>query len=229
MLVTVPSLLDPGQVAHARRLLEGAEWEDGRRTAGVQSSIAKCNQQLPQGSAAAREIGALISANLARNALFIAAALPKAIFPPLLNRYSGADGHGFGNHVDNAIRYLPDGEGRLRTDLSATIFLSDPEDYDGGELVIEDSYGAHSVKLGAGDMILYPASSLHRVEPVTRGERIGAFFWIESMVRDEGQRRLLLDLDVAVRSLAERLGDQKPEIVALTGCYHNLLRRWAES
>lgn len=228
MLISIPRVLDAEQLAHARRLLDGADWADGRSTAGVQSSLAKRNQQLPQDSAAAREIGEMILAGLTGNALFISAALPKAIFPPLFNRYAAAQGHGFGNHVDNAVRYLPGG-GRLRTDLSATLFLSSPEDYDGGELVIEDNYGAHAVKLPAGDMILYPASSLHRVEPLTRGTRLASFFWIESMVRDPGQRNLLLDMDVATRSLAERLGDQAPEIVALTGCYHNLLRRWADS
>ena len=183
----------------------------------------------PQEHPAAREIGDLILANLAGNALFLSAALPKAIFPPLFNRYSATDGHGFGNHVDNAIRYLPDGAGRLRTDLSATLFLSEPSEYEGGELIIEDSYGAHAVKLAAGEMILYPSSSLHRVEPLIQGTRLASFFWIESMVRDPAQRNLLLDMDVAVRSLAERLGDNAHEIVSLTGCYHNLLRRWANS
>jgi PKHD-type hydroxylase len=146
----------------------------------------------------------------------------------LFNRYTAQGGHAFGNHVDNAIRYLPDGAGRLRTDLSATLFLASPDEYEGGELVVEDSYGAHEVKLPAGDMILYPATSLHRVEPVTRGARLAAFFWIESMVRDDGQRTLLLDLDVGIRSLAERVGDVDPSIVSLTGTYHNLLRRWAD-
>jgi predicted 2-oxoglutarate/Fe(II)-dependent dioxygenase YbiX len=229
MLVSIPSVLDAGQLAHARHLLDEAEWIDGRNTAGVQSSIAKRNQQLPQEHPAAREIGDLIIAGLAGNALFLSAALPKAIFPPLFNRYSATSGHGFGNHVDNAIRYLPDGRGRLRTDLSATLFLSEPSEYEGGELIIEDSYGAHAIKLAAGEMILYPSSSLHRVEPLTHGTRLASFFWIESMVRDPAQRNLLLDMDVAVRGLAERLGDDAPEIVSLTGCYHNLLRRWAES
>ena len=164
------------------------------------------NQQLPHDSPAAGEIRGLILEGLSRNALFLSAALPKAIFPPLFNRYAASQGHHFGNHVDNAIRYLPDGGGRIRTDLSATLFLSDPESYDGGDLVIEDTYGAHSVKLAAGDLILYPASSLHRVEAVTRGERLASFFWIESMVRDDGKRSLLLDMDVAVRELAGRAG-----------------------
>ena len=228
MLVTVPSVLTVDQVAHARRLLAGAEWVDGKVTAGAQSALAKNNQQLPEGNAAAKEIGAAILAALGRNALFVSAALPKRIFPPLFNRYGAAEGHGFGNHVDNAIRFLPDGS-RLRTDLSATLFLSDPDSYDGGELTVEDTYGLHRVKLPAGDMILYPATSLHRVEPITRGERLASFFWIESMIRDDGQRTLLLDLDIAARSLAERCGDDDPAIVSLTGCYHNLLRRWADA
>lgn len=228
MLISIPAVLDAEQLAHARRQLDAADWVDGRGTAGVQSSLAKRNQQLSPGSPVASELGELILARLRSNALFLSAALPKAIFPPLFNRYAAADGHSFGNHVDNAIRYLPGG-GALRTDLSATLFLSEPDEYQGGELIIEDSFGAHAVKLAAGDMILYPASSLHRVEPLTGGVRLASFFWIESMVRDPGQRNLLLDIDVAVRSLAERLGDGTPEIVALTGCYHNLLRRWADS
>jgi PKHD-type hydroxylase len=226
MLIAVPSVLDAGQLARARELLAAAHWNDGKATAGIQSAIAKHNQQLREDDPAAREIGAMVLKSLGQNALFISAALPRTIFPPLLNRYAASDGHRFGNHVDNAVRFLPEG-GRIRTDLSATLFLSEPESYDGGELVIEDSYGAHQVKLPAGDMILYPASSLHRVEPLTRGERIASFFWIESMVRDDSKRALLLDMDVAIRSLAEKLGDDAAEIVSLTGSYHNLLRRWA--
>ena len=229
MLVTIPAVLGPEQLRHARALLEAAAWEDGRATAGVQSALAKRNEQLPQDSAAGREIGAEITAGLGRNALFLSAALPKAIFPPLFNRYRAAGGHGFGNHVDNAIRYLPDGSGRIRTDLSATLFLSEPEEYEGGELTVEDNYGIHQVKLPAGDLILYPATSLHRVEPVTSGERLASFFWIESMVRDDAQRTLLLDMDLAVRRLAEKVGDEDPAIVSLTGTYHNLLRRWADA
>jgi PKHD-type hydroxylase len=229
MLVTVPNVLEAEQIAHARALLGAATWEDGRTTAGIQSALAKRNQQLSPGSSAGRELGDLILASLSRNALFLSAALPRTIFPPLFNRYRAEEGHHFGNHVDNAIRALPDGAGRMRTDLSATLFLSDPESYDGGELTIEDTYGVHSVKLPAGDMILYPSTSLHRVEPVARGERIASFFWIESMVRDDGQRTLLLDMDVAIRQLAEQLGDDSAAVVSLTGCYHNLLRRWADS
>jgi PKHD-type hydroxylase len=158
----------------------------------------------------------------------MSAALPHRVFPPLFNRYDASAGHGFGNHVDNAIRYLPDRSGRIRTDLSATLFLSDPEDYDGGELIVEDTYGEHAVKLSAGDMVLYPSTSLHRVEAVTRGSRIASFFWIQSMVRDDAQRTLLLNMDAAIRTLAGGVGDKDPSIVALTGTYHNLLRRWAD-
>jgi len=229
VLITIPSVLSAEQVAWARNRLESASWADGKATAGAQSALAKHNQQLAHDCVEAVEIGRLIVRNLSADPLFVSAALPKTIFPPLFNRYAATSGHRFGNHVDNAIRYLPDGRGRIRTDLSATLFLSDPETYDGGELVIEDTYGAHQVKLSAGDMILYPATSLHRVEPVTRGERLASFFWIESMVRNDGDRTLLLEFDVALRSLAERTGDDDPAIVSLTGSYHNLLRRWADS
>jgi PKHD-type hydroxylase len=228
MLLQIPGVLTGEQVAQARDRLAGAAWEDGRRTAGRQSALAKRNEQLPQDSPVARELGAMISAALQGSALFTAGALPKAIFPPLFNRYGAAAGHAFDNHVDNAIRALPDGSARLRTDLSATLFLTDLDSYDGGELTIEDSYGIHSVKLPAGDMILYPATSLHRVEPVTRGTRLASFFWIQSLVRDDGQRTLLFDMDMAIRRLAQRVGDDDESVVALTGTYHNLLRRWAE-
>jgi PKHD-type hydroxylase len=229
MLVAVPAILSADQVSQARQLIEQAAWEDGRVTAGKQSAIAKNNRQLPHDSEARTAVADMILAALSANGLFMSAALPKAIFPPLINRYDAAEGHGFGDHVDNAIRFLPDGSGRIRTDLSATVFLSGPDEYDGGELVVEDSYGSHAVKLAAGDMILYPATSLHRVEPVTRGTRFASFFWIESMVRDDGQRTLLLDMDAAIRTLAQSAGDQDPAIVSLTGTYHNLLRRWADS
>lgn len=229
MLIAIPSVLSAEQVREARGLLDAAAWEDGRSTAGGQSALAKRNAQLSADNAAARTIGATILQALSANGLFMSAALPKKIFPPLFNRYEASEGHHFGDHVDNAIRFLPGGEGRVRTDLSATLFLSEPDDYDGGELVIEDSYGSHSVKLPAGDMILYPATSLHRVEPVTRGARVASFFWIESMIRDDGQRTLLLDMDAAVRTLASEVGDDHAAVVSLTGTYHNLLRRWADS
>lgn len=229
MLIAIPELLSKDEVAAARARIEAADWADGLETAGRQSALRKRNRQLGQDSPAARETGATITRALGSNALFVSAALPKTIFPPLFNRYDADSGDAFGDHVDNAIRFLPGGGGRIRTDLSATLFLSEPEEYDGGELVIEDSYGSHQVKLPAGDMILYPATSLHRVEPVTRGTRFASFFWIESMVRDDGQRTLLLDMDAATRTLAEQIGDDHPAIVSLTGTYHNLIRRWADS
>jgi PKHD-type hydroxylase len=225
MLLPIPELLTTDEVLHARRILESAEWVDGRVTAGHQSSRAKDNMQLPEGSPSARDLGAMVLAALERNALFISAALPARVFPPLFNRYQG--GQAFGTHVDNAIRQLTGTPHRIRTDLSATLFLTSPDEYDGGELVVEDTYGTHSVKLPAGHMILYPATSLHHVRPVTRGARIASFFWIQSMIRDDGERTLLFDLDVAIQRLA---GDQTdhPSAVQLTGVYHNLLRRWAE-
>jgi PKHD-type hydroxylase len=227
MLLVVPQVLSPERVAEVRRLIDAGRWEDGRSTAGVQSSLAKRNLQIATDCEQGKQARQIVLDALSASGLFVSAALPKAIFPPLFNRYDGADGHAFGNHVDNAIRFLPDGSGSIRTDLSATLFLTDPDEYEGGELVIEDSYGAHEVKLAAGDLILYPSSSLHRVEPVTGGSRVASFFWIESRVRDDAQRTILLDMDAAIRSLAQSLGDDRPEVVALTGSYHNLLRQWA--
>ena len=227
MLLAIPSLLLPDQVAEVRRLIDGGRWVDGKATAGVQSGLAKHNLQLATDCERGQQAQRIVTTALAANGLFMSAALPRAILPPLFNRYDGSERHAFGNHVDNAIRFLADGSGSIRTDLSATLFLSAPEDYQGGELVIEDSYGAHEVKLAAGDLILYPSSSLHRVEPVTGGSRIAAFFWIESRIRDDAQRTILLDMDAAIRSLAEALGDDRAEVVTLTGCYHNLLRQWA--
>ena len=229
MLVAVPAVLSPDQLAEVRRLVESGQWEDGGATAGKQSELAKRNQQLPASSAEAQAAGEIILSALADNGLFMSAALPHRVFPPLFNRYESIEGHGFGNHVDNAIRYLPDRSGRIRTDLSATLFLSDPDDYEGGELVVEDTYGAHAVKLPAGDLVLYPSTSLHRVEPMTRGARVASFFWVQSMVRDDGQRTLLLEMDAAIRTLAGQLGDKDPSVVSLTGTYHNLLRRWADA
>ena len=227
MLLAIPSLLTSDQVAEVRRLVDGGRWVDGRGTAGVQSGLAKNNLQLAADCERGLEAGRMVTRALSANGLFMSAALPRTVLlPPLFNRYDGDEGHAFGNHVDNAIRFLPDGSS-LRTDLSATLFLSAPEDYDGGELVIEDSYGAHEVKLAAGDMVLYPSTSLHRVEPVTRGSRVASFFWIESRVRDDARRTILLDMDAAIRSLAQSLGDEREEVVSLTGCYHNLLRQWA--
>lgn len=225
MLLPIPQVLTAGQVQQARQILEQAEWVDGRVTAGHQSSRVKNNGQLPEGSPAARELGAMIVAALERNPLFLAAALPAKVFPPLFNRYES--GQSFGTHVDNAIRQVGDTPYRMRTDVSATLFLSGPEEYDGGELLIEDTYGTHDVKLPAGHLILYPASSLHQVRPVTRGARLAAFFWTQSMVRDDGQRTLLFDLDAIIQTLQGE-GSSHPQAVQLTGIYHNLLRRWAD-
>ena len=225
MLLQIPQVLTAEQVAQFRQALEGADWADGRITAGYQSAQAKHNEQLPEDAPIARELGDLVLKALQANPLFLSAALPLKVFPPLFNRYAG--GHSFGSHVDNAIRQVRGTPHRVRTDLSATLFLSDPTEYDGGELVVEDTYGTHSVKLPAGDLVLYPASSLHLVRPVTRGARVASFFWIQSMVRDDGERTLLYDLDRAVQQVHRDLPDS-PAAVQLTGVYHNLLRRWAD-
>jgi PKHD-type hydroxylase len=225
LLLQIPDLLGTQELAHCKRALAEAQWVDGRVTAGHQSAQVKHNLQIAEDSPLARELGKIVLTAVSRNALFISAALPNRIFPPLFNCYEA--GHAFGTHVDNAIRVVGASGTRIRTDVSATLFLSEPDDYDGGELVIEDTYGAHSVKLPAGGLGLYPASSLHHVRPITRGRRIASFFWIQSMVRDDGQRALLFDLDTAIRGLS---ADQPshPSLVQLTGVYHNLLRSWAE-
>jgi PKHD-type hydroxylase len=225
VLLHIKRVLTPEQAAEARARIERAQWVDGNATSGHQSAQAKYNEQLPEDSPAARELGATILAALERSALFMSAALPKQVFPPLFNRYAG--GMSFGSHVDNAIRVHAASRTRLRTDLSATLFLTPPGDYDGGELLVEDTYGVHSSKLAAGDMVLYPATSLHRVMPVTRGARISSFFWVQSMVGDDGRRTLLFDLDMAIVRLA-RDAPGHPSLVSLTACYHNLLRMWAE-
>jgi len=225
MLVQIPDVLTPDQVAAARRVFESVSWIDGRVTAGHQSSIVKDNLQLPEDSPVARELGDMVLAALQRSPLFVAAALPLRVFPPLFNRYEG--GGSFGNHVDSAIRHYGSTGLRIRTDLSATLFFSGPQEYDGGELLIDDTYGVHTVKLPAGHMILYPSTSLHRVTPVTRGARIASFFWIQSMVRDDGQRTLLFDLDGAIQRLRNDVPDH-PSGVQLTAVYHNLIRQWAE-
>jgi len=225
MLLQIPDVLDAELLAQHQHALAQADWIDGRATAGYQSARAKDNRQLPEDSRLARQLGGAILAALEKNALFVSAALPRKVFPPLFNRYE--DGQAFGTHVDNAIRSVPGSVERIRTDLSATLFLSPPEDYEGGELSIEDSYGLQHVKLPAGHMILYPATSLHHVRPVTRGVRIASFFWIQSMVRDDGKRTLLFDLDTAI----QRLNQESPgsaSAIQLTGVYHNLLRRWAD-
>ena len=224
MMIQIPDLLTQEEVAHCRAIIDAAQWVDGNATSGRPSALAKQNQQLPQDSEAVREAGALVRAALARNALFTAAALPHTVFPPLFNRYGA--GQTFGDHIDNAIR---SGDGvRIRTDLSATLFLAEPDSYDGGELVVEDTYGLHEVKLPAGGLILYPASSLHRVEPVTRGVRVASFFWIQSLVRDDARRAMLLDMDLAIQQLSQAAGADNRAIVSLTGVYHNMLRMWAE-
>jgi PKHD-type hydroxylase len=226
MMIQIPAVLTVAQVAEVRRLVEAAEWIDGNATSGPQAALAKRNRQLREDSAAGKRAGEIVLDALGSNALFMAAALPAKVWPPLFNRYGG--GEQFGVHVDNAVRLKRGGVERLRSDLSATLFLSDPESYEGGELTVEDTYGAHAVKLAAGDLILYPASSLHHVTPVTRGERLASFFWVQSMIRDDAQRRVLFDLDVAVQRLAGELGQAHASVVALTGTYHNLLRMWAE-
>jgi PKHD-type hydroxylase len=225
MLVAVTGVLTAQEVQTVRAHLSGASWADGRLTAGYRSAEVKSNLQVPQSDPTAQEASGIIVRALERNATFISAALPHHLFPPLFNRYQ--PGMGFGDHIDNAVRQIPGTPHRLRTDISATLFLSAPAEYDGGELIVNDLYGAHSVKLAAGDLVVYPASSLHRVEPVTRGTRDAAFFWIQSMVRDDGARTLLYDMDTSIRELTSRGADAR-SLLRLTGCYHNLLRRWGE-
>jgi PKHD-type hydroxylase len=225
MIVRVPGLLDAQRLAALEALLRAGNWEDGRATAGFQSAQVKHNLQLAQDSAAARQAGDIILRALERHPDFISAALPRHVFPPLFNRHE--PGMSFGAHVDNAVRQVPGTAHRVRIDISATLFLSPMEDYDGGELIIEDTYGAHSVKRAAGDMVLYPASSLHEVQPVIRGARVAAFFWVQSMVRDDGARTLLFEMDTAIRELTAATAD-RGALLRLTACYHNLLRRWAD-
>ena len=228
MLICIPDVLSKDDVADFRRIMDGCTWEDGRSTAGAQSALVKSNEQLPPDSEIARKLGNRIVQALTVSPRFISAAVPLQIFPPLFNRYAAAEGHHFGIHVDNAVRGDRLTGLRIRTDLSVTLFLSEPEEYDGGELVVEDLYGSHEVKLPAGDLVLYPASSLHMVTPVTRGNRVASFFWLQSMVRDAHARSLIFDLDTAIQSLCERLGRDDPETVKLTGIYHNLIRCWAD-
>ncbi|WP_427911832.1 Fe2+-dependent dioxygenase [Ramlibacter sp. MMS24-I3-19] len=227
MLLHVREVLNAGELSRARAVLATAPWGDGRATAGEQASLAKHNEQLPEDCEPTRELQQLVLRGLERNALFFSASLPKHISPPLFNRYGGGSNR-FDNHVDGAVRYLRQGAGRVRTDISCTLFLSAPDDYDGGELVIEDVAGPRRIKLPAGDMVLYPATSVHRVEPVTRGARTAAFFWIQSMVRSDEQRRLLFDMDNHLRQLRSTIGDTDPAVVGLTGTYHNLLRLWVD-
>lgn len=226
MLITIPDVLTAEQVAHCRSVLAAADWTDGLVSAGHQGARVKNNSQLPEQSAAALQLGDLVLGALERNALFISAALPSIVYPPMFNRYEG--GQQFGAHIDNAVRLLPGSGRKIRTDVSATLFLSDPDEYDGGELMIEDTYGAHSAKLPAGHLLLYPSTSLHKVEAVTRGARIASFFWVQSMVRDDGQRTLLFDMDSAIQQLGATQADATA-LVRLTGSYHNLLRMWSET
>ncbi len=228
MLTCIPDVLRKDEVADFRRILDGSPWEDGRSTAGAQSALVKSNEQLPPDSEASRKLGNRVVSALAANLRFISAAIPLHIFPPLFNRYAAADGHHFGIHVDNAVRGDRLTGLRIRTDLSVTLFLSEPDEYDGGELVVEDTYGSHEIKLPAGHLVVYPASSLHMVTPVTRGVRVASFFWLQSVIRDAHARSMVFDLDNAIQSLVERLGREDPETVKLTGVYHNLIRLWAE-
>ncbi|HEY6457525.1 MAG TPA: Fe2+-dependent dioxygenase [Steroidobacteraceae bacterium] len=225
MLLQVSAVLTVPELQMVRGRLGSAAWTDGRLTAGHQSAQVKANLQVPQSEPAAQEASGLIVSALEHNPTFISATLPHHVYPPLFNRYTA--GMGFGDHIDNAVRQVPGTPHRLRTDLSATLFLTSPAEYDGGELIIDDLYGTHSVKLAAGDMVVYPSSSLHRVQPVTRGVREAAFFWIQSMVRDDGARALLYELDLSIRDLTS-LGADPRSLLRLTGCYHNLIRRWAD-
>jgi PKHD-type hydroxylase len=229
MLLQIPEVLTPAELERMQQILARAEpeWSDGRATAGPQAATVKNNQQLPWRSASTQALQAILLPALQRHAVFFSAALPKKILPPMFNRYSG-EHNTYGNHIDQAVRVLPDGSGRVRSDISCTVFLADPASYDGGELVIEDSFGPQRVKLPAGHAVVYPGTSVHRVEPVTRGQRVASFFWIESMVRSDEQRRLLFDMDMALMRLRQQHGET-PEAVTLTGTYHNLLRLWADT
>jgi PKHD-type hydroxylase len=225
MLLHVPGVLTPEQVAEMRRRLDATDWVDGRATVGLQGAQVKRNRQLDEFSPVGMELGRQVLAALARHPLYVSAALPLRTMPPLFNRYEG--GEHYGLHIDGSVRAVPGTTLQMRTDLSCTLFLSEPEDYEGGELVIVDTYGTHDVKLPAGDLVLYPSTSQHRVEPVTAGARVASFFWVQSLVRDDWQRHMLFDLDQNIQALREQVGDNEA-VVGLTGHYHNLLRQWAE-
>ena len=227
VIIPVPQVLKPAQVRQLRAHLDQADWIDGSLTAGAQARTVKHNQQLAPDSRLAQQLGELILTALAGHAVFISAALPLKIFPPQFNRYQA--GETYGLHVDNAIRIVPGSSTRVRTDLSATLFLSEPQEYEGGELLIEDNFGSHSVKLSAGDLILYPATSLHKVTPVTAGARVSSFFWLQSMVRDNERRAMLFDLDQSVQSLTALHGHEQKDVVRLSWLYHNLIRQWADT
>ena len=237
MLLRITQVLTPAELADVQRLILQADWADGRITAGSQSGAVKNNRQLPEDLPAAQQARHIVSVALARHPMFVTGALPKSVYPPLFNRYGGST-NDFGNHIDNAVRTHAATARHVRTDISCTLFLSAPADYDGGELVVQDTYGEQRIKFDAGDLVMYPGTSVHRVEPVTRGERLACFFWIESMVRRDDQRRLLYDMDMAItalrhqdlaarRALASEQGESD-QVVRLTGCYHNLLRMWAD-
>jgi PKHD-type hydroxylase len=224
MMLHIPEVLTAAQLAGIRQKLDAADWIDGKATVGAQGAQVKKNRQLPEASPLGLELGNIILKALVQHPLFFAAALPMRYMPPLFNRYEGGEHYGF--HIDGSVRTIPGSNLSLRTDLSCTLFLCEPEEYDGGELIVADTYGEHEVKLPAGDMILYPSSSLHKVEPVTRGARVCSFFWIQSMIADDGKRSLLFELDQNIQKLRDKLGDSE-EVVGLTGHYHNLLRQWA--
>lgn len=226
MLLRIEHALNPVELGQVRDLLASASWGDGRATAGDQSAGVKNNEQLAEDLPAAQQARHIVSVALARNPMFVTGALPKTVYPPLFNRYGGST-NAFGNHVDNAVRTHAATARHVRTDIACTLFLSDPASYDGGELVVQDTYGEQRIKFDAGDLVMYPGTSVHRVEPVTRGERVACFFWIESMVRGDDQRRLLYEMDMAILALRRTHGDSA-ETVRLTGCYHNLLRMWTD-
>lgn len=229
MLLHVPAILDAGQVARFRKALDGGEWIDGKATVGVQGAQVKRNQQLADGSPLARELGAAVLSALAASPLYHSAVLPLRTLPPRFNRYQG--GGTYGLHVDGSVMHVAmpgQPAATMRTDISCTLFLCEPGEYDGGELVIHDTYGEHEVKLPAGDLVIYPSSSLHRVEPVTRGARLASFFWVQSLVRDDAQRRILFELDASIQGLTQA-GADRAALLQLTGVYHNLLRQWAET
>ncbi|MGE0628699.1 MAG: Fe2+-dependent dioxygenase [Hyphomicrobiaceae bacterium] len=225
MLVTIPDVLTPEETAHIRRVLETTPWQDGRATAGAQATVVKNNLQVPLNSPEAQKLGDIILRALGRSAAFTTATLPLRVLPPMFNRYDV--GMTFGAHVDNSVQSLPSGQ-RLRTDVSSTLFLTPTEDYDGGELVVHDTYGAHSVKLPPGHMVIYPATSLHSVTPITRGSRWSAVFWTQSMVKEDWRRNMLYDLDMAIIRIRTIMSDDDPAVTALTAHYHNLLRHWSE-
>jgi PKHD-type hydroxylase len=231
MLLRIPQAIQTDELAQVRQLILAADWADGRITAGSQSGAVKNNMQLPEDLPAAQQARHIVSRALARNPQFVTGALPKSVYPPLFNRYGGSSNY-FGDHIDNAVRTHAATARHVRTDISCTLFLSEPASYDGGELVVQDTYGEQRIKFDAGDLVMYPGTSVHRVEPVTRGERLACFFWIESMVRADAQRRLLYEMDMAITALRQQAfkagGSESPEVVRLTGCYHNLMRMWAE-